>query len=163
VRAAIEAHLGSQQIARIVYGSIIGLALVVGAGDHPPTAGVMAAWLVLTGFAVALAEVYSEIVGAETRQRHRVTRAQLGHMLESAGAVALGVSFPAVFFVLAVVRVIEPGTAYEVAKWSGLGLIGFYGFWAARFAGASVSAALLRAALVAAVGGVMIVFKVLLH
>lgn len=163
MRAAIEAHLGSRQIARIVYGSIIGLTLVVGARDHPPPPGVMAAWLVLTGVAVALAEIYSEVVGTETTERHRVTRHQLAHMVDSAAAVGLGVSFPAVFFLLAVVHLIEPGTAYEVAKWSGLGLIGFYGYWAARFSGASVPAALLRAALVAAVGGIVIVFKALLH
>jgi hypothetical protein len=32
VRAALEAHLGSRQVARIVYGSIIGLARIVGLG-----------------------------------------------------------------------------------------------------------------------------------
>jgi hypothetical protein len=163
VRAALEAHLGSRQIARIVYGSIIGLTLVVGVGDHPPDAGVMAAWLLLTGVAVALAEIYSEVVGAETAERHRVTRHQLAHMVDSASAVGLGVSFPAVFFLLAVVQLIEPSTAYQIAKWSGLGLIGFYGYWAARFSGAPVGAALLRAALVAAIGAVVIAFKAVLH
>jgi hypothetical protein len=54
-------------------------------------------------------------------------------------------------------------TAFAVAKWTGLGLIGFYGYWAARFAGAPVSRALVQAAMVAAVGGALIVFKALLH
>jgi hypothetical protein len=163
VRAALEAHLGSRQVARIVYGSIIGLALVVGLGDHQPTAGVVTAWLILTAVAVALAEVYSEVVGVETSERHRVSRRELTHMLANAGAVALGVGFPAGFFLLAVVDLIELDTAFAIAKWSGLGLIGFYGYWAARFSGAPVSRALVQAAMVAAIGGALIAFKALLH
>ena len=50
----------------------------------------MAAWLLISAVAVALAELYSEVVGAETSERHRVTSDQLSPMLASAGAVALG-------------------------------------------------------------------------
>ena len=162
MRAALEAHLGSQQIARIVYGSIVGLTLVVALDDHPPAAGVMVAWLLLTALAVALAELYSEVVGAETRERHRVTRHQLAHMLDGAGAVAFGVAFPAAYFALSMIGLIGLETAFTVAKWGGLALLGFYGYWASRFAGASVVRALLRAALVAAIGGALISVKALL-
>jgi hypothetical protein len=68
-----------------------------------------------------------------------------------------------VFFLLATLRLIDLGTAFAIAKWSGLGLIGFYGYWAARFAGASVPRALVQAALVAAAGGILIAFKALVH
>ena len=158
MRAGLEAHLSSRQVARIVYGAIVGLTLVVALGDHPPTAGVMIAWLLMSAVTVALAELYSEVVGAETSERHRVTRRQLSHMLESAGAVAFGVGFPAVFFLLALMHLIELDTAFAIAKWSGLGLIGFYGYWAARFSVAPVSRALVQAAFVAAVGGALIAF-----
>jgi hypothetical protein len=70
-----------------------------------------------------------------------VTRQQLGPMLEDAGAVALGVGFPAVFFGMAVPGLVQLDIAFAVAKWTGLGLIGFYGYWAARLAGAPVSRA----------------------
>jgi hypothetical protein len=163
VRARLEAHLSSRQVARVVYGAIVGLTLVVALDGHPPTAGVMTAWLLVSAVSVALAELYSEVVGAETSERHRVTRRQLSHMLESAGAVALGVGFPAVFFLLAWVHLIELDAAFALAKWSGLVLIGFYGYWAARFAGASVPRALVQAALVAAAGGILILFKALVH
>ena len=123
----------------------------------------MAAWLGLTGVTVALAEVYSEVIGIETRERHRVTRHQFAHLLTEGWAVTLGVAFPAVFFLLAVVHVLELPTAFTLAKWSGLGLIGFYGYWAARFAGAPVPRALAQAAGIAAVGGVVIVFKSFVH
>jgi hypothetical protein len=163
VRATLEAHLGSREVGRVVYGSIIGLTLVVALDDHPPPALVMAAWLLLSGVSVALAEVYSDVVGVETSQRHRVTRGQLRHMVDQAGAVAFGVGFPAVFFLVAAVGWVGLGTAFALATWSGLGLIGCYGYWAARLAGAPVPRAVLQALLVAAVGGVIIVVKALLH
>ena len=163
MRATLEAHLGSRQVARVVYGAIIGLTLVVALEEHPPSAPLMTAWLLLTGLAVALAEVFSDVVGAETRERHRVTRHQLAHMLDNGIAVAIGVGLPAVFFLLAVVDLLELTTAFSIAKWSGLGLIGFYGYWASRFSGAPVSSALVRAAMVAAIGGALILFKALLH
>jgi hypothetical protein len=163
MRASVEAHLGSRQVAKVVYGSIIGLALVVARAPHPPSAAAMIVSLLGTAVAVGLAEIYSEIVGAETSSRHSVTRHELAHMLDDAVAVAFGVAFPALFFLVALLSFIPVGTAFTLAKWSELALIGFYGYWAARFAGAPVHRALLRAALVAIVGGVLIALKSLLH
>jgi hypothetical protein len=163
VRSTLESHLGSRQVARIVYGAIFGLALVVTAENHPPRATVMAAWLVVSGVTVAMAEVYSEVVRIETSERHRVTRQQFSHLLAQGWAVAFGVAFPAVFFLLAAVHLIHLDTAFVVARWTGLGVIGFYGYWAARFAGAPVPRALAQAAAVAAIGGLLIAFKALVH
>jgi hypothetical protein len=163
VRATLESHLGSREVARVVYGAIIGLTLVVAVEAHPPRAGVMAAWLLMTGVTVALAEVYSEVIGIETSERHRVTRHQLAHLIGQGWAIVLGVAFPAVFFLLAVVNTLELDTAFSWAKWSGLGLIGFYGYWAARFAGSPIPRALAQAAAVALVGGIVIAFKAFVH
>lgn len=160
---AVHAHLESRHVARVIYGAIIGLALIVALESHPPGAWTMEAWLLGTALAVALAELYAEVLGFETRERHRVTRHQVAHMLEDSVAVAFGVAFPAVFFLLAALGLVELSTAFGLAKWSGLGLIGFYGFWAARFAGASVGRALVQAALVALVGGGLILLKALVH
>jgi len=163
VRSSLEAHLGSRQVARVVYGAIIGLALIVVLEAHPPGPGSAIVSLVATGLAVALAEMFSEIVGVETSERHRVSRHQFVHMLDGGVAVAFGVAFPAVFFLLALLGVISLDLAFGLAKWTGLGLIGFYGFWAARFAGASFAGALFRGASVALVGAALIVLKALVH
>jgi hypothetical protein len=163
MRASLEQHLGSRQVGRVVYGSIIGLALVVAIESHPPEPGVMAVWLLGTAMAVGLAEIYSEIVGAETSTRQPVARHQLRHMFEDAGAVAFGVAFPAVFFLIAALSFMEVETAFTLAKWTGLGLIGFYGFWAARFAGAAPHRALLKGLLVALIGAGLIGLKALVH
>jgi hypothetical protein len=163
MRASLEQHLGSAQVGKVVYGSIIGLAFVVAIERHPPGPGVMAVWLVGTAVAVGAAEVFSEAVGVETSTRRPVTRGQLGHMVEHAAAVGFGVAFPASFFVLSALGVIDIETAFGLAKWTGLGLIGFYGYWAARFAGAATHRALIKGALVALVGAGLIALKALVH
>ena len=163
MRDAIAAHLGSRQVSRVLYGSIIGLALVVALEAHPPRAGVVAVTLLSTAIAVGLAELYSEIVGTETRTHHRIERATLAEFADDAVAVTFGVCFPAVFFVLAALDAISTDAAFTIARWSGLGLIGFYGYAAGRLAGARPLACLLQAVSVAAIGGVLIAIKALIH
>ena len=74
-----------------------------------------------------------------------------------------GIVFPDVFFGLAATGVIDLDTAFELAKWSGLGLIAFYGFCAARLAGESLAGAFVRGAAVGAIGGFLILLKALVH
>jgi hypothetical protein len=146
---AIVAHLGTRQVARVIYGAIIGLALVVVLEQHPPAPGV--------------AELYSEVVGTETRTRHRVSRMHLAAIGSDATAVAFGIAFPAVFFLLSGLGAMDVETAFKLAKWSGLGLIGFYGFAAARLAGAGLPTCLLQAVGAALIGALLIAMKALLH
>jgi hypothetical protein len=162
-RGAIAAHLGSRQVARVLYGSIIGLALVVALEAHPPTAGAVAVSLVATAIAVALAEAYSEILGHETRTRTHLERQQTVDLLRDIVAVAGGIAFPAVFFVAAALGIIESDTAFDIAKWSGLGLITAYGFAASRLTGATVFGALCRAAVAGLIAAFLIAIKALLH
>jgi hypothetical protein len=163
VRRAIKAHLGSRQVSRVIYGAIISLALIVGLEEHPPKPGVVVGGLLGTALAVGLAELYSDVVGTEARTRERVRRGEIRHMLRDVAAVAFGVAFPAVFFILAAAGAMEVETAFTAAKWTGLGLIGFYGFSAARLTGATPSAALVRAVAVALIGGMLIALKALIH
>ena len=114
MRAVIAAHLGTRQVSRVLYGSIIGLALVVALEAHPPSAGVITVTLLLTAVAVGLAELYSEVVGEETRTHARFGREQLIEVLDDIAAVALGVAFPALFFALAALGL--PGMATFVGE-----------------------------------------------
>jgi hypothetical protein len=163
VRAAIEAHLGSEQVSRVIYGAIIGLALVVALEDHPPKAGVVVASICATAVAVALAELYSDVIGRETRTHRQVDRTHLVRIAEEAGAVASGIAFPAVFFVLAAAGAMKVATAFALAKWSGLGLILLYGYLGGRFAGRTVVASLGHAFMVGLIGVFLIALKALLH
>ena len=159
----VEDHLRSSQVSRVIYGAIIGLALVVALEQHSPPAAVMVGTLLATALAVRRAELYSEIVGTETRTRARVERRQLLDILDEVAAVAIGIAFPAVFFLLAAAGALELDTAFNFAKWSGLALICAYGYFAARLAGSRTTGALLHAAAVGAIGGVLIALKAVLH
>src|SRR3954462_14325000 len=174
VRRNVEAHLGSPDVAHIIYGAIIGLALVEALAKHPPPSGTVAATLVGTAVAVGLAEAYSELVAADARTQrpaarprggtHRqAARRRLRHVARESSAVVFGAGFPAAFFVLAAVGVIAAATAFTLAKWTGLGLIVGSGFLGARLSGSSVPAALAKAAAVGAIGGIVILLKALLH
>ena len=160
---ALEAHLSSRDVARVIYGAVIALALVVALEQHPPAAWNVAAAILATAIAVGLAELYSEFVGTEARTRRRLDRGQVRALAEDAGAVTLGAAFPAVFFVLAAVDAMRLDLAFSLAKWSGVGLIGGYGYVAARLAGSGRWRALAQALAVAAVGGLLIGVKALLH
>jgi hypothetical protein len=163
VRRALEAHVGSREVSRVIYGAIVGLALVVALEDHPPSAAVMVGTLLATAVAVALAELYSDVIGIELRTRRLATRERVRPAVHDAAAVAFGLGSPSAFFLLAAAGVIEPDTAFTVAKWSGLGLITFYGVCAGRLAGAGVLRALVHGLSVGLVGGVLIAFKAVLH
>ena len=159
----VEDHLGSTQVARVIYGAIVGLALVVALEDHPPTPAVMISTLVGTAVAVGLAELYSEVVATEVRTRRRIDRARAVEIVTDVGAVIFSISFPAGFFVLAAAGAIEIDSAFQIAKWSGLVLTGFYGYVAARLAGTGTLGAIGQAAAVALIGGSLIALKALVH
>jgi hypothetical protein len=163
LRDAVDAHLGSRDVARVIYGAIIGLALVVAVQAHPPTAGVVAGAIVGTAVAVGLAEIYSELVSLEARTRRPAGRSELRTMVGESLAVVFGAGFPAVFFLLAAADVIDRHLAFVLSKWTGLGLICGYGFLAARLSGSGNGRALVHAVAVGAIGGGLIALKALLH
>ena len=163
MRGAIESHLGSAQVGRVIYGAIIGLAFVVALEKHPPGAGVMVGSILATALAVALAEVYADVIATETRTHARVGPARARRIAKESAAVACGIGFPAIFFVLAVAGAIERDTAFTVAKWSGLGLIGLYGYFGGRLSGRSVPGSIVHALALGLIGVFLIAFKALLH
>jgi hypothetical protein len=162
-RDAILRHLGTGQVARVIYGAIIGMALIVALQAHPPSATEMTTALLGTAVAVGLAELYSEVVGFETRKRRRIASPEVRHILDDVLAVMFGIAFPDIFFALSAVGVMRLDTAFSLAKWSGLGLIAFYGFCAARLAGENLAGAFLRGAAVGAIGAFLIALKALVH
>jgi hypothetical protein len=163
LRRALIDHLESPDVARIIYGSVVGLAVVVALQVHPPTAAQAAGIIIGTGIAIGLAELYAEIIGTEARTRRPVERREMREMLRQAGAATFGAAFPAIFFLLAVVDAVDMQLAFRLAKWTGLGLICGYGYLASRLAGQTVARAVVHAAAVGAVGGALIAFKALLH
>ena len=147
----------------MIYGAIVGLALVVALESHPPSAAAVGAVIVTTAIAVALAELYSDVVGTRIRLRGPLGRQERHEARADVIAVAAGAAFPAVFFVLAAAGAMELDTAFALAKWSGLGLIAAYGYAAGRLSGATVGSSFLHALAVGAVGAAVIAVKALVH
>ena len=139
LRRFVAAHLSSRQVSRVVYGSIIGLALVVALEAHPPPPGAVVASLLGTAVAVGLAELYSELVGFETTRRRkagarRAAGAGRRHRRRRLRHRVPGRVLPAGRDSAS----LEDETAFTVAKWTGVGLIGVYGFAGARLSGAGL-------------------------
>jgi VIT1/CCC1 family predicted Fe2+/Mn2+ transporter len=163
VLRAIESHLGSRQVSRVIYGTIIGLAVIVAVEDHPPPSRVVVGSLLGTAIAVGLAELYGDLVGTEIRTRRHVHGAELRDRVDDVAAVAFGIAAPAAYFVLAAAHAIEERTAFTIAKWSGVGLLGLYGYAAARLSGDRRPTAVLRALAAGLIGAFLIGLKALLH
>jgi hypothetical protein len=159
----VHAHLDSHHVSRVLYGAIIGLALIFSLEHHPPTAHETTVALIATAIAVSLAEIFSDVIGTETRTHRRVQRTELREILGASLAVAVGIAFPIVFFELAAFGVMKLGTAFDVAEWSGIALTAFYGWSAGRLAGQGHLAALVQACAVALIGVALIGLKVLTH
>jgi hypothetical protein len=163
MRRAVAAHLGSPDVARVIYGAIIGLAVVVALQVHPPSAGETAAAVVGTAIAVGLAEVYSEVISEEARTRRRIRWPQVRVRLAEAGAVSFGAGFPALFFVAAALGAFDVDLAFNLSKWTGFGLLCAYGYLAGRLSGWGVGGALFHAVGIGAIGAALIGLKALLH
>ncbi|MET0524295.1 MAG: hypothetical protein ABWZ91_05810 [Nocardioides sp.] len=162
-RTWMIAHLRSGQVSRVVYGSIIGLALILTLEAHPTSPRVAIGTLVATGLAVGLAELYSEVIGARTRVALGGEAEPLPIVLLDTVAVFVGIAFPVVFFIAAGFGLIEMEAAFRLAKWTGLALIAAYGYLAARLSGATGFRAVLHASGVAGIATLLIAFKALLH
>ena len=163
MRTSLEQHLGSRQVGRVVYGSIIGMALVVTLDSHPPTASVMTLWLLgprsRSGSprSTARSWVWSQhpeagppVAAAPDVRGRRGGRS--------------GVSFPAVFFLLAALGVLSLRHGVhgrEVVRHRPDRLLP--GYRAARFSGATRGRALVKAAMVALVGLGLIALKAVVH
>jgi hypothetical protein len=160
---SIRAHLGSAHVTRVIYGAIVGLAIVVALEPHPPDAATVAVILVTTAIAVALAELYSNVVGTRLRTHGPLGGPRRRDAALDVVAVALGGAFPALFFVLSAAGAIELDTAFDIAKWSGLGFLGCFGFAAAHLSGAGTGRSLLHALAVGAIGAAVILIKSLVH
>jgi hypothetical protein len=163
IRRALAEHLESHDVSRVIYGSVIGLALVVALEAHPPSAGRVAATIGGAAVAVGLAEIYSQVVGEEARTRRPTRIGRIRSVGLDAAAVMLGAAFPAIFFLLAAAGALDLDLAFTLSKWTGAALICAYGYVAGRLSGSTVGGSIVHAAAVGAIGVALIGLKALVH
>jgi hypothetical protein len=162
-RAWIDARLGARDVAEVLYGTIVGLALVIALQEHPEPPGTVAALIAGTAVAVALAKLYTDALSAAARAHEPLGRGPRREIGGRALAVLVGAGFPAVYFAAAAAGLISEHLAFQLSKWSGAILVSAYGYLAARLAGYAIARSILGAVAVGAIGAALILFKAALH
>jgi len=159
----LEAHLATMEMANVLYGTIVGLALVLALQDDGYPSMEIVAFLIGTAIAISLAGVFSETISRQARQRAPLTRNDRQALWRETVAELAGCGFPAIFFVLAALGVMPESAAFGVSKWTGVALVCMYAFLAGRLAGQSRPHAARYAASAAVVGLGVIELKALVH
>jgi hypothetical protein len=153
----------AQRAARAVYGSIIALAVIVVLDEASAEADEVIAAVIGSVIAATLAEQYAEYIAHVIRERRHLTRPEIVQQAKDGAAGALA-ALAALFPFLAVeVDLIELPTAYEIAPWLGLGVIGFYSLLANREAGLRGGTNVAVTAVALAIGASLIVIKTVTH
>jgi amino acid transporter len=132
--------------AHAVYGSIIVLAVLTGLDEVSATSREAFFGVLGAAIAVALSEMYADMIGATIRERRTPTRDEYREFVVDMAFGFGAALFPALFFLLAWLGVMELGNAFTVAEWSGIGILFCYGLVAARAANLRLTHSLLWAA-----------------
>jgi hypothetical protein len=142
-----------------VYGSLIVLAVVTGLDEVSASAREAFVGIVGAAIAVALSEMYADMIAATIRERRTPNRAEY-HEFVVDMAFGFGAAlFPGVFFLLAWVGVMKLSHAFTVAEWSGIAIIGVYALAATRAANLKLSHTLLWTAGLILCGLVLVELK----
>lgn len=144
---------------KVVYGSIVALTLIIVLDFDDAKAGAAVLSLLAALVAVGCAEAYAEFL-EEMLQRRRVLQGRERlTIVEGIALHLLPALAPIAFFLLATVRAVKLETAYGLAEWTGVAVLGLFAFGAYRAAGASVGHSLLAGAGLTAVGLALVVVK----
>jgi hypothetical protein len=121
-----------------VYGSIIVLAVVTGLDEASASARECLVAVFGVAIAVALSEIYADVIGSTIRESRAPTRSEW-RTISANVAFGFGAALvPAIFFVLASVGWLSVAHALTVAEWTGVGVIWVYVYTAARGTGMSL-------------------------
>jgi hypothetical protein len=153
----------AQRAARAVYGSIVALAVIVVLDKGGAEADEVIAAVIGSVVAATLAEQYSEYIAHVIRERRHLTRAELREQITDAAAGALAALVTVIPFLLVELDVIETPTAYDIAPWLGLGVIGGYSLLANREAGVTGARSIVVTGLALGVGASLIAIKAITH
>ncbi len=153
----------AERAARAVYGTIIGLAVILaleetGAGANDVTAATVGAVI-----AAALAELYAQYIGAEIRERRPPAAAEIWAVAIDTAAGTLAALIPVIPFVLAELGALDRESAYDIAPWLGVGVLVAFAALANRFVGLTGGRNAVVTAVALAVALVLIGLKALVH
>jgi hypothetical protein len=128
-----------------VYGSIIVLAVITGLDEVSASAREAFVGIVGAALAVALSEMYADMIGETIRERRPPTRAEWREFIIDMCFGFGAASFPSLFFLLAWLGVMKLSNAFVLAEWVGVGVLWLYVLVASRAAGLGFARALVWA------------------
>ena len=153
----------AERAARAVYGSIIALAVILALQRTQAAASEVIPAVIGSVIAASLAELYAEYIALTIRDRHHPGRVRLREELTDVAAGSVAAMLPMVPFILVAFGWIELATAYDLARWVGIGVIAAYTVLANRLAGLSTMRTFLVTTAVIAIGLSLIAIKALTH
>jgi hypothetical protein len=155
--------LTPERATHAVYGSMIVLAVITGLDEASATARESLVTVVGIAIAVGLSQIYADVIGWTFRATRSLTRDE---WLEISANVAFGFGaalVPTIFFVLALAGAISLGHAFDIAEWTGIAVIWFYVFAAARAARLTLVRALAWSVALTVCGVGLVELKLLAH
>ena len=153
----------AQRAARAVYGSIVALAVILYLDEAGAEADEVIFAVVGSVIAATLAEQYAEYIGHVIRERRHLTRPEIVRQAQDGAAGTLAALVVLGPFVLVQFDVIETPTAYDIAGWLGIGVIGGYALLANREAGVSGARNIVITGIALALAASLIVIKSVTH
>lgn len=152
-------RLDGHRSAKIIYGTIIVLVVIVTFEGHPPTPKVAIGSVLGASIAVALAEFYSELIGKRIHEKRNLTRDDIHDIATSVSAVLIGALLPLPILLLALFGVLSIESALELDQWLLIGLLIVYGYGAAVLSGAGRLWATMFALMAGAIGIIVVLIK----
>jgi hypothetical protein len=153
----------AQRAARAVYGSIIALAVIVVLDEAGAEADEVLAATFGSVVAAMLAEGFAEYLAQVIRGSRHPTRSENATMAADIAAGTLAALVPLVPFLLVQIDVVELPTAYDIALWLGVGVIGAWTLLANRLAGMGAKQTVVFTVVGVLIGLSLIAIKAVTH
>ena len=147
-----------------IYGLILATSVIAVSQEYDSTnAGTIAVTVLVTGFVFWLAHVYARTLSRSMARDRWPTRAEVRDVLRHDWPL-VEVTIPLVLLLLlGVFDVTSDRTAVSLAVFAALAELATAGAYAARTSGAGVPASVCSAAIAVALGGAVVLLKVLVH
>jgi len=156
---SIIEHVNGHRVSKTIYGTIIILVVIVAMEDHPPSAAGTVATVIFTGLGVALAEWYSDFIGKTIEEHHTLNAIEQRRIVKDVSAVMTGTWYPLPFIILAWIGIISLDLAIDLAKFTMIGVLLFYGYVASRLSGRDHLRSFIFAITASMIGVFIVLFK----
>jgi hypothetical protein len=155
-----QKYYGTDRAAKAIYGVVLIFAFLIGQGHDSDKSSLSLVFSTFfAGVAIVLAEIYSEILGKTIRQKNRLSKNQRKEIERDSLAI-ISVSFwPSLVFACSAIGLFSTQVAFNVSYGLCLAALFLFSFWAARLSNFSTFTAVGRAALIVALGLVVVIAK----